>query len=159
MTMSQKEYRIIEINNFVKNFQFIESEVYKLFEIIESSKKYVLPEGDLSISFLDTRSMCNVHKKFLSDSTLTDVITFPGSKEFKLAGEICISPEYALNATKIYNTSFSEELSLYLIHGYLHLAGLNDIEEYDVLSMREAEKVCLNLIKSFNAIPHFQMKL
>ena len=41
---------------------------------------------------------------------------------------------------------FSRELSLYLIHGWLHLAGYDDRAEADRAKMREAEQLALSLI-------------
>jgi probable rRNA maturation factor len=99
--------------------------------------------------------MCSLHGKFLGDSSLTDVITFPGNGEMDFAGEICISPDYALASHGLHGTTFSEELTLYLVHGYLHLAGLNDISESETAKMRGSEKFCMSLIGNGNSVPKF----
>lgn len=156
--MRQKKHRVIEINNMLKSLKFSEQEVRRLFHTLDDFGKYRIADGILSVCFLDSGNMCAVHAKFLSDNTLTDVITFPGNQDFGLAGEICVSPDYACSATKRYNTSFSEELTLYLIHGYLHLFGLNDIHEQDIVKMRQGEQECMDLLKSLSLIPTFTMQ-
>lgn len=158
MTLIQKKYRIIEVISTTNWLKFVKHEVRDLYKILDQFGGYFVPPGVLSICFLSKNDMCNVHKKFLSNSILTDVITFEGSEEFNSAGEICVSPDYALEAAKIYNTTFSEELTLYLIHGYLHLAGLNDIEKKEISKMREGERICMNFIKSKKKLPNFRIK-
>lgn len=155
--MTQKKRRTIEINNTAKSLKLNKVEVRRLFYTLDDFRNYPVVDGTLSISFLGTENMRLVHKNFLSDDTLTDVITFPGAQEFGLAGEICVSSDYALSAAARYRTSFSEELSLYLVHGYLHLSGLDDIDEKDILKMREAERACMNFLKSMDAIPNFRV--
>lgn len=156
--MAQKKHRVIEINNMLTSLRFEDDDLFRMFHMLDDSGEYIVPDGTLSVSFLTIFDMQSVHKKFLNDETLTDVITFPGSSEFGLAGEICVSPEYAHDATKVYGTSFSEELTLYLVHGYLHLAGLDDIQENDIVKMREGERKCMSLLNSRNMIPVFEIK-
>lgn len=156
--MAQKRHRVIEINNMLTSLRFEDDDLFRMFHTLDDSGECIVPDGTLSVSFLTIFDMQSVHKKFLNDETLTDVITFPGSSEFGLAGEICVSPEYAYDATKVYGTSFSEELTLYLVHGYLHLAGLDDIQENDIVKMREGERKCMGLLNSRNMIPVFEIK-
>ncbi len=157
MILKLQKLRKVEINSTVNGLKFSEKKVRNIFRLLDFSKKYHLKEGVLSVCFLNIEDMCNIHKRFLSNSTLTDVITFQGSEEFNFAGEICISPDYAFQASNVYNTTFSKELTLYLIHGYLHLVGLNDIEQCDIIKMREGENDCMNYLESLNAIPTFDL--
>ena len=53
--------------------------------------------------------------------------------------------------------SLAEELSLYLIHGWLHLIGFNDIEKIDRVRMKQEEKNCLAIIKKSRLIPDFEL--
>ncbi len=97
------------------------------------------PSGDLSIAFMSDSRLAEIHREFMDDPSVTDVITFP-SEDPDLAGEICISADMAVRQSKEHQTDFAEELCLYLIHGCLHLAGYEDIAEEDIRLMREAER-------------------
>jgi probable rRNA maturation factor len=138
----------------VEWLDFNGKEVSSLFNILDSSP-FKISKGELSVAFLDIENMQNLHLKFSNNSMLTDVITFVGDRQMDFAGEICVSPDYALSNCEAYGTTFSEELSLYLIHGYLHIYGLNDISQNETKRMREGENTCMSLVKKANALPTF----
>ena len=117
-----------------------------------------IPDGELQVTFLSKGEMCLVHNRFLHDINLTDVITFTGDKNMHFAGEICISPDYALESASEHAVTFSEELTLYIVHGCLHLSGLDDISENEIIKMRQSEKLCMDYLKSKNFIPKFSYK-
>jgi probable rRNA maturation factor len=146
--------RKIQIFNGVRWLDFNGEEIFALFDVLDSSP-FKISEGELSIAFLDKETMQNLHLKFSNDGTLTDVITFEGDQGMNFAGEICVSPDYAHGNHKAYGTTFSEELSLYLIHGYLHIYGLNDISPDEAKKMREGEHICMAQVKNANALPTF----
>ena len=146
--------RSISIFSGIKNFFFENSYVKKVYRVLDESC-YKISGGHLSVAFLDKFEMANLHKRFLGDDTLTDVITFDGDSDMDFAGEICVSPDYASVSCLEHNIPFSEELTLYLVHGYLHLFGLNDKSGGDILKMRQAEAYCMDLLKKRHAIPEF----
>jgi len=63
--------------------------------------------------------MARVHGDFLSDSSETDVITFP-------YGEILVCPAVARDRAGEFDLGVDEEILLYALHGLLHLAGYDD---------------------------------
>ena len=146
--------RSISISSDIKNFSFKKSHIKKIYNILDESC-YKISDGYLSVVFLDKFEMIGLHKRFLDDDTLTDVITFDGDSGMDFAGEICVSPDYASVSCLEHNIPFSEELTLYLVHGYLHLFGLNDKSDSDILKMRQAEAYCMDLLKKRHAIPEF----
>lgn len=146
--------RSISIFSDIKNFSFKKSHIKKIYNILDESC-YKISDGYLSVVFLDKFEMIGLHKRFLDDDTLTDVITFDGDSGMDFAGEICVSPDYASASCLEHNTTFPEELTLYLVHGYLHLFGLNDVSDSDILEMRQAEAYCMDLLKKRYAIPEF----
>ena len=146
--------RDISIFSDIKNFFFKKSHIKKIYNILDESC-YRISDGYLSVAFLTKFEMIGLHKRFLGDDTLTDVITFDGDRAMDFAGEICVSPDYAYVSCLEHNTTFLEELTLYLVHGYLHLFGLNDISDSDILEMRQAEAYCMDLLKKRHAIPEF----
>ncbi|MDR2435892.1 MAG: rRNA maturation RNase YbeY [Puniceicoccales bacterium] len=147
--------REIEVANNVDWLSFDGKEISLLYKILDEFGTCAVECGILSIAFLSEDSMCDIHKRFLNDSSSTDVMAFRGGGDFGYAGEICVSPEYARRACKEFQTTLRYELTLYLVHGYLHLSGLDDATETDRLKMRAAEKVCMELVQSHRAIPNF----
>lgn len=103
------------------------------------------PTGSLSVAFVGDREIARLHADFLDDPSVTDVITFPGEPHpaEPFAGEICINVDQARRAAREHGQSLAEELRLYLVHGWLHLAGLDDGTPRQVAAMRAAERKAL----------------
>ena len=80
-----------------------------------------LPAELSAIQFVlvDRATMARVHGDFLSDSSETDVITFP-------YGEILVCPAVARDRAGEFDLGVDEEILLYALHGLLHLAGYDD---------------------------------
>lgn len=125
------------------------------------------PEGELSIAFLTDEGLAHVHGAFMNDPTITDVITFEGDRTIQQAGEICVSVDTAARyvgidspgpVNRIQQSKFSTELTLYIVHGWLHLAGYDDLQPVKKRRMRAAEKRALTLLRKHRAIPSFQLR-
>lgn len=106
------------------------------------------PKGVLSIAFFNDRDIAKIHADFMDKPNPTDVITFEGDSDDDFAGEICASAQTALANAPKFSTSPSDELALYVAHGYLHLAGVDDISEADALKMRAAEALAMKILKA-----------
>ena len=78
----------------------------------------------LGISFLSDKQIRQLNKKYLMRNRPTDVLSFDYTGQE--AADIAISLDTAKRNAKIYRTSYKDELILYLIHGFLHLAGYDD---------------------------------
>lgn len=109
--------------------------------------------GELSAVFLTDAALARLHGRFLHDPSVTDVITFPGLPESAGAGEICVSADAARRVGG--PRGFSAELTLYLVHGWLHLAGHDDLRPDMKRRMRRAEKRALALLSAARAMPRF----
>jgi len=116
-----------------------------------------VPVGELSLVFLADADLARLHADFLDDPTPTDVITFEGDAAAGLAGEICVSVDMAARVARGRRGGFAAELTLYLVHGWLHLAGHDDLAPAKKRRMRAAEKRALNLLRRHRAIPGFQL--
>jgi len=107
------------------------------------------PPGELSVAFLTDAALARLHADFLDDGTVTDVITFAGDPAHGLAGEICISADAAARQIRAGRSggqkSYRNELALYLVHGWLHLAGYDDLSPPEKRIMRAAERRALKL--------------
>lgn len=113
------------------------------------------PKGDLSLVFMERDMHNKLHGEFLNDYRPTDVITFPPDSEERMAGEICVSVEQAMEESIKREIPFVRELSLYLIHGWLHLVGFDDIEKVERQQMRLEEERSLTHIEKLNLWPDF----
>ena len=116
------------------------------------------PAGELSIAFLTDKALARIHADFLDDPTTTDVITFEGNAKLGSAGEVCVSADTATNYAAQHGRNFSEELTLYVVHGWLHLAGYDDLKPEKKRLMRAAEKRAMNLLDKAKTLPRFSLK-
>ncbi|MDR2677187.1 MAG: rRNA maturation RNase YbeY [Puniceicoccales bacterium] len=139
----------------VQRLNYDEDEVCRIFAVLDESSERSIPDGELSLAFLDTETMRVMHGEFLGDPVPTDVITFPGDPENDFAGEICISVEYAAECAEEHGITLADEMTLYMVHGWLHLSGLADQTPEDAAKMRQEEAKAIQLLKAQNAIPSF----
>src|SRR3954470_22873850 len=135
--------------------------VAKLVEALDACATRFLggcPPGELSLVFLTDAALAQLHADFLDDPTTTDVITFEGQPAFGLAGEICVSADTAAGYAKQHDRDFSTELTLYLVHGWLHLAGYDDLQPAKKRAMRRAETRAMRVLSQADAVPAFTLK-
>lgn len=107
---------------------------------------------EISIHCVSMEDISKLHEEYFDDPSPTDCITFPiDDKEedtfYKVLGDVFVCPEVALTYSQTHIVSFEEELTLYIVHGLLHLLGYDDIEEQEKLQMRAEETTCMNLLK------------
>jgi probable rRNA maturation factor len=108
-----------------------------------------LPTGgdwEFRVWFLDDEAMAQAHVDIMDVPGTTDVITmayleepealFPGDMGLELL--VCV-PFAEREGAERSDSSFADELMLYIVHGCLHAAGENDLVEEDRISMRRRE--------------------
>lgn len=102
---------------------------------------------EVAIYFVSQKKISHLHLEYFDDPSPTDCITFPlDSQEdlvYHILGEIFICPktaiEYTLKSGKVLLEEQHQEVTLYLVHGLLHLLGYDDIKKNDQKKMRAAE--------------------
>ncbi|MDZ4773555.1 MAG: rRNA maturation RNase YbeY [Planctomycetota bacterium] len=97
-----------------------------------------------SIVFVTDRALAKLHAVALGDPTRTDVITFDLSDD--VGGplvEIYVSAERARGVARRRHVRVERELSLYVVHGVLHVCGFDDSRPADRARMRRAEATVL----------------
>ncbi|MBI1248113.1 rRNA maturation RNase YbeY [bacterium] len=105
------------------------------------------PRGEVNIAVVDNTEIHETNVRFLQHDYPTDVITFPMERsEDYLAGDIMLSAQYAAGEAQQYGWTVEEEMTLYVVHGCLHLAGYDDHEEEDRQEMRRLERHYLEQI-------------
>jgi probable rRNA maturation factor len=114
------------------------------------------PPGELSVALLTDGALAGLHARFLGEPGATDVITFGGDAAAAAAGEICVSADAALRQGGG-RRALSRELTLYIVHGWLHLAGYDDTTACARRAMRRAERRAMGILRSESAVPRFKL--
>jgi probable rRNA maturation factor len=92
--------------------------------------------AEISILLVGNRRMSSLHRQFFGAAGPTDVLTFQH-------GEIFISAEMAREQARRFRNPFAREIRLYIVHGLLHLHGLDDRDEANARKMLAAQEKIL----------------
>lgn len=142
---------LINIFNNQEALQLSQEAVQKVVaEVIHLEKQRC---HEVSIYFVDTPEMCRLHEQYFGDPSTTDCISFPmddSEEEYRILGDVFVCPETAVRYASTHHTDPFNEITLYIIHGLLHLMGYDDMDEKDRKMMRLAEKKCMAKIKKNN---------
>ena len=104
--------------------------------------------GNISIIFCSDNYILDVNQKYLQHDYFTDIITFDYTEENVINGELYISIDTVRANAQEYGQSFPDELHRVIIHGILHLCGLDDHCDEDIKEMREAENLSLEKLSA-----------
>lgn len=103
-------------------------------------------EKEVSVLLVGDEEMSDLNARYRSRNTPTDVLAFPmhsgkeDGPEMALLGDVVVSAERAVEYAARHRLDLAEELSLYLVHGILHLIGYDDANPRDRKKMRRREK-------------------
>jgi len=137
----------IEIHQLPKSLKLNENQLSELVKKV--CLEIALKAHSIAFVFVDDEYLAEMHDQYLDDPDKTDVITFNLGDE-NIEGEIYISFERALEQAKEFNVTLEEEIIRLIIHGLLHLAGYDDLNDSDRNKMKAVEKTLLG--KFFNNI-------
>lgn len=111
-------------------------------------------EWSCNILFVGDRRMAEMNMDLLGHEGTTDVITFcyfedgiPFEKEETMV-ELIVNPEAALREGAKRPGGYSREAALYIVHGMLHSAGEDDLEEKVRRRMRRRERECMDILEN-----------
>jgi len=112
----------------------------------------------VTVSFVDDRFMTRLNWDALEHEGTTDIITFAYLEDDDMlfpgdtAVELVICADFAWReGEERDDSSFAEELALYIVHGMLHSAGEDDLDPVARKSMRRREnEVMTELRKEFD---------
>ena len=110
------------------------------------AEKYEKKIGEISYLFCDDEKILEVNREYLNHDFYTDIITFDYCEEDTLSGDIIISLQTVESNSQMYKTDFLQELHRVIIHGILHLCGLNDASDEEEKAMRLAEDSALEML-------------
>jgi probable rRNA maturation factor len=145
----------VVVRNAVPGLRCPRRAIARLVHTLDASGRVPLPPGEISIALLGSPAMARLHARFMDDPSPTDVLTFPGDATAGIAGDICVCAPVARDYADAHHRPFAEEISLYIVHGCLHLAGFDDHAAPQRRAMRHAERDALALLRAAGAVPAF----
>jgi probable rRNA maturation factor len=102
-------------------------------------------EEEMAVHFVGKKRISNLHDQYFNDPSPTDCITFPYDDPHFL-GEVFVCPKVAEEYVKQHGGKLEEEITLYVVHGFLHLIGHEDTSEETAKVMRSQEKKWMSLL-------------
>ncbi len=113
-----------------------------------------IADAEISLAFVDNPTIHRLNKQFLDHDEPTDVLSFPLSDSpKKLVGELVLGAEVARQRADELGHEVQTELTLYVIHGLLHLCGHDDHDASQARKMRERERYYLEKLGLPNIAP------
>lgn len=82
--------------------------------------------GEVGYMFVDDEKILEVNREYLGHDYYTDVITFDYDEDDIVSGDIVISLDTVASNAQLFGKTYEEEFYRVLIHGILHLCGIND---------------------------------
>ena len=101
--------------------------------------------GDIAYIFCNDEKILEVNRQYLQHDYYTDIITFDYTEDDIISGDLFISLDTVRSNSEEQNTSYDEELHRVIIHGILHLCGINDKAPGEREIMEAAENKALKM--------------
>ena len=101
--------------------------------------------GDINYRFVDDERILEVNRQFLSHDYYTDIITFDYTHQKVISGDLYISLDTVRTNADMLGQPYERELHRVIIHGILHLCGINDKGpgEREIMEAAENEALCM----------------
>ena len=103
--------------------------------------------GDIGYMFVNDENILAVNKQYLGHDYYTDIITFDYSEGDTISGDIVISLDTVASNAIQQGTEYDNELHRVIIHGILHLCGINDKGPGERQIMEKAENKALAMLQ------------
>lgn len=103
--------------------------------------------GEVAYIFCDDEKILEVNRQYLQHDYYTDIITFDYTEGPRISGDLFISLDTVrTNAEQFADGDYHRELHRVIIHGILHLCGINDKGPGEREQMEAAEDQALKQI-------------
>ena len=111
---------------------------------------------ELSLYFVTRKRISELHAEFFDDPSPTDCITFPIDPLPQVGhlGEVFVCPAVAIDYANQWGFDPYQEVTLYVIHGLLHLLGYDDLTPGKRRTMRKKEKLCMDHLMAHQQLIH-----
>ncbi|MBD5210879.1 MAG: rRNA maturation RNase YbeY [Bacteroidales bacterium] len=116
--------------------------------IVEVARRHGRRTGALTYIFCDDERILEVNRQFLNHDYYTDIITFDDTTGKLIRGDMFISLDTIATNAESVGAKYDDELMRVIIHGVLHLCGINDKGPGEREIMEAHENDALALWKS-----------
>ncbi|WP_314694391.1 rRNA maturation RNase YbeY [Tannerella forsythia] len=82
--------------------------------------------GDIAYIFCSDEKILDVNRMYLQHDYYTDIITFDYSEDNMISGDLFISLDTVRTNAEKFAVAYDSELYRVIIHGVLHLCGIDD---------------------------------
>jgi len=157
---------IVDIANQQTALEIDEAFLREVAECTLSAEQ--VESAEISLALVDNPTIRDLNIRYLEHDYDTDVLSFlfaadggtwtPREPEGRrgagkqIEGEIIVSVEMACDVAREFGWKPADELTLYLVHGLLHLAGYDDLSEHEKAVMRSRER---EILSRWNLTPHY----
>ena len=104
--------------------------------------------GEIAYIFVDDEKILEVNRQYLGHDYYTDIITYDYCEGDVISGDLFISLDTVRTNAEQVGATYEEELHRVIIHGILHLCGINDKGPGEREIMEAAEDKALALRSS-----------
>ena len=116
--------------------------------IISVARRMEKSVGILTYIFCNDEKILEVNRQYLQHDYFTDIITFDYSRKMRISGDMFISLDTVASNAEMLGKSYEEELYRVIIHGVLHLCGIDDKGEGEREIMERHENEALALLST-----------
>lgn len=103
--------------------------------------------GEIGYMFVSDEKILEVNREYLGHDYYTDVITFDYDEGDVINGDIVISLDTVRTNAEQFGKTYDDELHRVIIHGILHLCGINDKGPGEREIMEENENKALAMLE------------
>lgn len=108
--------------------------------------------GEIGYLFVSDEKILEVNKQYLGHDYYTDIITFDYDEGNTINGDIIISLDTVRSNAELFKKEFKDELHRVIIHGILHLCGINDKGPGEREKMEACENKALTMLINSNQL-------
>jgi len=112
-----------------------------LVRFLREAKAVVGVKGEVAVLLARDATLRKLNRQFRGIDKATDVLSFPsaGMGASKHGGDLAISFETARRQAEEHEHTLNEELRVLMLHGLLHLAGMDHETDDGEMAAREAK--------------------
>lgn len=103
--------------------------------------------GEVGYLFVNDEKILEVNREYLGHDYYTDIITFDYDEGDIINGDLVISLDTVRSNAELFGKDYEEELHRVIIHGILHLCGINDKGPGEREMMEAAENKALEWLQ------------
>lgn len=103
--------------------------------------------GEIGYMFVNDEKILEVNNEYLGHDYYTDIITFDYDEDDVINGDLVISLDTVRTNAEKYVKDYTEELYRVIIHGILHLCGINDKGPGEREIMEDNENKALDILR------------